>query len=89
MLAGELLAAGADHTTAFRRYEEVFRGYAKIGEQGRPGAFLAPRTRFGMRARSLMFRTAPLMRAMMWLTDRFATAVELREYPIGAPRSEV
>jgi 2-polyprenyl-6-methoxyphenol hydroxylase-like FAD-dependent oxidoreductase len=89
VLAGELLAAGGDHLTAFRRYEEVFRGYAKIGEQGRPGAFLAPRTRLGMRARNTMFRTAPLMRAMGWLTDRFATAVELRDYPALTAAGEV
>jgi 2-polyprenyl-6-methoxyphenol hydroxylase-like FAD-dependent oxidoreductase len=81
VLAGELLAASGEHGTAFRRYEEVFRSYAGVGEKGRPGAFLAPRTRLGMRARNLMFRTAGLMKAMLWLTDRFATAVELQDYP--------
>ncbi len=89
VLAGELLAADGDHEVAFRRYEEVFRGYAKVGEQGRPGAFLAPRTRLGMRARNLMFRTAPLMRAMLWITDRFATAVDLRDYPALTTCGEV
>jgi len=32
-----------------------------------------------------MFRTAPLMKAMLWITDRFATNVDLRDYPALAP----
>ncbi len=89
VLAGELLAAGGDHRVAFPRYEEVFRSYAGVGEKGRPGAFLAPRTRPGIFARNLMFRTAGLMKLMMWLTDRFATAVELQDYPAIARSAEV
>jgi 2-polyprenyl-6-methoxyphenol hydroxylase-like FAD-dependent oxidoreductase len=89
VLAGELLAAGGDHRDAFRRYEEVFRSYAGVGEKGRPGAFLAPRTRLGIVARNLMFRTSGLLKAMLWLTDRFATAVELRDYPALARSGQV
>jgi len=89
VLAGELLAAGGDHDTAFRRYEEVFRSYAGVGEKGRPGQFLAPRTRRGMWMRNLMFRTAGLLKAMLWLTNRFATAVELRDYPTMARSGQV
>jgi 2-polyprenyl-6-methoxyphenol hydroxylase-like FAD-dependent oxidoreductase len=89
VLAGELLAAGGDHRTAFRRYEEEFRSYARVGEKLRPGAMLAPRTRLGIWMRNLMFRTAGLMKPMMWLTDRFATAVELRDYPAAAGSEQV
>jgi 2-polyprenyl-6-methoxyphenol hydroxylase-like FAD-dependent oxidoreductase len=89
VLAGELLVAGGDHRVAFRRYEEEFRSYAGVGEKLRPGAVLAPRTRFGMRLRNLMFRTAGLMKPMMWVTDRFATAVELRDYPAMARAAQV
>ena len=89
VLAGELLAAEGDHDVAFRRFEEVFRSYAGVGEKGRPGTFLAPRTRLGIRFRNLAFRTAALMKAMMWVTDRFATAVELRDYPAMARSAQV
>jgi 2-polyprenyl-6-methoxyphenol hydroxylase-like FAD-dependent oxidoreductase len=81
VLAGELLAAGGDHEAGFRRYEEVFRGYAKVGAQTRAGQFLAPATALGIRLRNLVFRTSALMRGMLWITDRFATNVELRDYP--------
>jgi 2-polyprenyl-6-methoxyphenol hydroxylase-like FAD-dependent oxidoreductase len=89
VLAGELLAADGDHDVAFRRFEEVFRSYAGVSEKGRPGMFLAPRTRLGIRFRNLMFRTAGLMKAMLWLTDRFATAVDLRDYPAMARSAQV
>ncbi|MGI5125524.1 FAD-dependent monooxygenase [Pseudonocardia sp. CA-107938] len=89
VLAGELLAADGDHVVAFRRYEEVFRSYAGVGEKGRPGAVLAPRTRMGIRARNLMLRTAWMMRLTLWITDRFATAVELRDYPALARSRQV
>jgi 2-polyprenyl-6-methoxyphenol hydroxylase-like FAD-dependent oxidoreductase len=81
VLAGELLAAAGDHSVAFRRYEEVFRGYAKIGAMAKPGMFLAPATRFGIRMRNLMFRTGPMMRAMVWVAERFASKVDLPDYP--------
>ena len=51
VLAGELVAAGGDHTVAFPRYEEAVRGYAQACQKGgdRTGRFLAPHTRLGMR----------------------------------------
>ena len=51
VLAGELAAAGGDHTVAFPRYEEAVRGYAQACQKGgdRTGRFLAPHTRLGMR----------------------------------------
>jgi 2-polyprenyl-6-methoxyphenol hydroxylase-like FAD-dependent oxidoreductase len=85
VLAGELLAAGGDHRVAFRRYEEAFRGYARIAKQGNAGPFLAPRTRARMRMRNGMFRSRLLLRALLAMTDRFATDIDLRDY--AAPRS--
>ncbi|WP_312872346.1 FAD-dependent oxidoreductase [Kibdelosporangium persicum] len=80
VLAGELHRAGNDHLAAFRRYTELMRGYAKVNKNGNAGAFLAPRTKRGIRMRNLVFRRAALFGAMMWLTDRFATSIDLPEY---------
>ncbi len=78
VLAGEL--RHGDHETAFRRYTELMRGYAKVAKKGSAGPFLAPRTKRGIRARNWLFQRAFLFRSMMWLTDRFATDIELPEY---------
>ncbi len=78
VLAGELRQSG--HETAFRRYTELMRGYAKVAKKGSAGPFLAPRTTRGIRARNWLFRRAVLFRSMMWLTDRFATDIELPDY---------
>jgi 2-polyprenyl-6-methoxyphenol hydroxylase-like FAD-dependent oxidoreductase len=81
VLAGELLAAGGDHRVGFQRYEERFRGYAKVSEQGNAGPFLAPGSRLRMRLRNWMFNSPFLLRTMLKLTDRFATGIELVDYP--------
>lgn len=81
VLAGELLAAGGDHRVAFRRYEEVFRDYAKIAKQGNAGPFLAPPTRMRMRLRNWTFKSGLLLRMMLKMTDRFATDIDLKDYP--------
>jgi 2-polyprenyl-6-methoxyphenol hydroxylase-like FAD-dependent oxidoreductase len=81
VLAGELLVAGGDHRVAFQRYEEGFRGYARISRKGNAGPFLAPRTGTRIRMRNRMFTSRFLLRALLWTTDRFATDIELRDYP--------
>ncbi|GAA0603438.1 FAD-dependent monooxygenase [Kutzneria viridogrisea] len=85
VLAGELLAAGGDHRVAFQRYEEAFRGYAKVSRQGSAGPFLAPRSRPGMWARNAMFRSGLLLRMLLRMTDRFATRIELADYSAAHP----
>ena len=80
VLAGELHRAGGDHTVAFRRYTEIFRPYAKISKQGHAGKFLAPTTALGIRMRNWTFKRASLFGAMMKLTDRFATRIDLPDY---------
>jgi len=91
VLAGELAAANGDHRVAFARYEEKFRPYAKVSKNGNAGPFLAPRTRAGIRARNQLFRSGPLLRSMLWMTDRFATRIDLEDYPelVGASSSTV
>ncbi|GAA4199693.1 FAD-dependent monooxygenase [Streptosporangium oxazolinicum] len=81
VLAGELAAAGGDHRTAFRAYEEAFRGYAKVARQGSAGPFLAPATWGRIRMRNWVFKRRFLLRAMLRLTDRFATDIRLKDYP--------
>ncbi|QFZ24616.1 FAD-dependent monooxygenase [Saccharothrix syringae] len=80
VLAGELRRADGDHTTAFRRYTELFRGYAAVAKKGNAGPFLAPRTGLGIRLRNLVFEHSALFGAMMRFTDRFATRIDLPEY---------
>jgi 2-polyprenyl-6-methoxyphenol hydroxylase-like FAD-dependent oxidoreductase len=80
VLAGELAAAGGDHTVAFRRYEEIFRGYAKVSERASAGPFLAPRTKLRMRLRNWTFKSKLLLRMMLKMTDDFATDIELADY---------
>jgi 2-polyprenyl-6-methoxyphenol hydroxylase-like FAD-dependent oxidoreductase len=80
VLAGELAAASGDHAAAFAAYEDQLRRYAKIARQASAGAFLAPPTRRKMWLRNLTFRSGFLLKAMLKLTDKFATDIELKDY---------
>ncbi|WP_231618942.1 FAD-dependent monooxygenase [Nonomuraea sp. SBT364] len=80
VLAGELAAAGGDHRAGFAAYQEAFRGYAKVARQGNAGPFLAPATPGRIRMRNWMLRRRVMMKAMLKITDRFATGIELRDY---------
>jgi 2-polyprenyl-6-methoxyphenol hydroxylase-like FAD-dependent oxidoreductase len=87
VLAGEIEAELArpdgDISAALRRYTEVFRPYArKVASQGSAGKFLAPATRRGIRMRNWVFKRRFMMAWMLWITDRFATNIELRDYPL-------
>jgi 2-polyprenyl-6-methoxyphenol hydroxylase-like FAD-dependent oxidoreductase len=84
VLAGELMAADGDHRQAFARYEQVFRGYAKVSGRGSAGPFLAPRTKARIWLRDLMFRSSLLLKLMMKMTDDFANDIELVDYPARA-----
>lgn len=81
VLAGELVEAGGDHRLAFQRYEERFRSYARATRKGNAGPFLAPRTKMRMRMRNWTFTSAFLLRVMLAMTDRFATGIDLKDYP--------
>ncbi|MEC3976187.1 hypothetical protein QMK34_12960 [Amycolatopsis sp. H20-H5] len=84
VLAGELLNADGDHRVAFEAYHRKFRDYAKISRQGNAGAFLAPATGIRMKLRNWTFKSRFLLRAMLNLTDRFATRIDLEDYPGSA-----
>ncbi|MFI9814030.1 FAD-dependent monooxygenase [Saccharothrix variisporea] len=80
VLAGELLAAGDDHRTAFTRYESLFRGYTKVAAKANAGPFLAPPTRARMAMRNWMFRSPLMLKLMLKSTDWFATSIDLPDY---------
>ncbi|UOX91247.1 FAD-dependent monooxygenase [Amycolatopsis sp. FBCC-B4732] len=84
VLAGELLAAGGDHRVAFARYEEQFRGYAKISQRGSAGPFLAPPSPLRIKLRDWTFKSRFLLGLMLKATDRFATDIELKDYAPGS-----
>ncbi|MFI6481647.1 FAD-dependent monooxygenase [Nonomuraea sp. NPDC050663] len=69
VLAGEL--SQADYRTAFDRYEKILRSFAKGAAQGNAGRFLAPRRRYGIWLRNLLFRKR-------FLLDRMAKEGEKR-----------
>ena len=92
VLAGELAAAGGDHTAAFAAYERILRPAVKIGQkQGKgSGGFLAPVDDKKIAGRNKAYKM--LTRKMVagffnWLTARAANAVEYKEYPttVAAP----
>jgi 2-polyprenyl-6-methoxyphenol hydroxylase-like FAD-dependent oxidoreductase len=83
VLAGELVRAAGDHRVAYPAYEAKFRGYAKVAEKVSGGTVLAPKTRLGIRSRNALFSLSFLFRPLMKLSDRFATDIELEDYPAG------
>jgi 2-polyprenyl-6-methoxyphenol hydroxylase-like FAD-dependent oxidoreductase len=84
VLAGELLAADGDHRVAFARYEEQFRGYAKVAQRGSAGPFLAPPSPLRIKLRDWTFRSRFLLGLMLKATDKFATDIELKDYASGS-----
>lgn len=85
VLAGELAAAGGDHTIAFPRYEREVRPAAEAGlKQARgAGPFLAPATAAAIRRRNrtyrMMFRQ-PLLAVFLRLAVKAANKLSLKDY---------
>ncbi|MEV6828519.1 FAD-dependent monooxygenase [Amycolatopsis sp. NPDC051102] len=84
VLAGELHAAGGDHRIAFARYEELFRGYAKVSQRGSAGPFLAPPSPLRIKLRDWTFKSRFLLGLMLKATGKFATDIELPDYASGS-----
>ncbi|MEU3621392.1 FAD-dependent oxidoreductase [Amycolatopsis coloradensis] len=85
VLAGELAAAHGDHEVAFARYEEKMRGPVKVSQKQAAGigTFLAPKTRFMVGYRNVLYRvlgSRPMTKVFTWLTSRAANAVPLENY---------
>ncbi|WP_410647228.1 FAD-dependent monooxygenase [Amycolatopsis sp. cmx-4-54] len=91
ILAGELAAAHGDHEAAFARYEEKMRGPVKVSQKQAAGigTFLAPKTRFLVGYRNVLYRvlgSRPMTKVFTWITSRAANAVTLENYdaPVAA-----
>jgi 2-polyprenyl-6-methoxyphenol hydroxylase-like FAD-dependent oxidoreductase len=81
VLAGELAVAGGDHRAAFGRYDQQLHRYARIARKGNAGRFLAPPTPARIRLRNWTFKFSLPLRLMLRVTDRYATDIDLRDYP--------
>jgi 2-polyprenyl-6-methoxyphenol hydroxylase-like FAD-dependent oxidoreductase len=82
VLAGELAAADGDHRAAFAAYERALSDYARANSKRPPGE-IAPNTRWGIRARGWLLRTAtrvPGGGKLMGDMQRTANMVSLRDY---------
>lgn len=84
VLAGELGRAHGDHVTAFSRYEEIMRPYAKASRTLAPGGVdgFLPRGRFMLRLRVLSARLMhhwPMRQLVARMLDKSAV-IELPDY---------
>ncbi|WP_431897108.1 FAD-dependent monooxygenase [Nonomuraea sp. bgisy101] len=84
VLAGELAAAGGDHTVAFARYEEQIRGYAKACQRVAEGAggFFAPKN---VRRRNRIYKVLAssfLIGFLDRLSTKAANSIKLKEYAL-------
>jgi 2-polyprenyl-6-methoxyphenol hydroxylase-like FAD-dependent oxidoreductase len=87
-LAGELAAAGGDHTIAFPRYEQRIAKFARGTQKGgdTTGKFLAPRTARGIRFRNGMHNFAWFMALSAKIAKDRSTNVDLPDYESLARR---
>lgn len=87
IVAGELAATPRDHRRAFRRYEELMRGYADSAQGLPPGGsrLLHPTSRAGVRAMRTAMRIAASRPVSRFFTSTLLTSEKhvptLPEYP--------
>jgi 2-polyprenyl-6-methoxyphenol hydroxylase-like FAD-dependent oxidoreductase len=81
-LAGELAAAGGDHTVAFPRYARLVADFARGAQKGgdTTGKFLAPRTAFGLRARDWAMNRKLFMALTFKIAGDRSTGIKLPDY---------
>lgn len=80
VLAGELYRAHGDYQVAFARYDAKYRGYASVSQKVNAGKFLAPGSRFGIRARNFLFSALATFGPLMKIVDRPASNLKLENY---------
>ncbi|ONI85191.1 FAD-dependent oxidoreductase [Saccharothrix sp. ALI-22-I] len=82
VLAGELAAADGDHEVAYRRYEDVMRGYAEGCQRGgdRAGKFLAPPSAFALRMRNGLLSNRFLLNLMLKAGKDVSSKIDLHDY---------
>jgi len=85
-LAGELAAAGGDHTIAFPRYERLVASFARAAQKGgeTTGSFLAPRTAFGLRARDWAMNRKLFMTLTFKIAADRSSGIDLPDYERAA-----
>jgi 2-polyprenyl-6-methoxyphenol hydroxylase-like FAD-dependent oxidoreductase len=94
VLAGELAAAGGDHQTAFRAYEDEMRDYVTANLRRPPGGTrgFAPSTRGGLWVRNQFMRTLPHLPGkglMMGGIQKASNSIRLKEYSTAHSGSAV
>jgi 2-polyprenyl-6-methoxyphenol hydroxylase-like FAD-dependent oxidoreductase len=82
VLAGELAAAGGDHTVAFPRYQQRIGGFARRTQKGgdTTGMFLAPKTATGIRVRNALNNQRWFLNLTFKLAADRSTALTLPDY---------
>ncbi|WP_049557143.1 FAD-dependent monooxygenase [Nonomuraea sp. SBT364] len=90
VLAGEIAAAGADHRTAFARYEQVMRGYATACQKSGEGVskFMVPDSRLMAWFVNQSYKLMPYMpwkKAIARSVRKTAEAVSLPDYGLTRP----
>lgn len=82
VLAGELAAAGGDHTVAFPRYEQRIGKFARGTQKGgdTTGMFLAPKTATGIRLRNALNNQQWFINLQFKLAADRSTNITLPEY---------
>ncbi|MEV4638810.1 FAD-dependent monooxygenase [Actinoplanes sp. NPDC049548] len=81
-LAGELAAAGGDHTVAFPRYEKLVGDFARRAQRGgnTTGRFLAPRTAHGIRMRNWLHNQQWFLGMVMKIAGDRSAKIDLPAY---------
>ncbi|MBD3941877.1 FAD-dependent monooxygenase [Microbacterium sp. NEAU-LLC] len=86
VLAGELARADGDHLAALAAYDARMRRPTRIARTGSAGPFLAPPSERRIHRRDRTFANPLMLRAMMWITDVFATDTSLPDYDLTTVR---
>ncbi|RSM52798.1 hypothetical protein DMB66_39650 [Actinoplanes sp. ATCC 53533] len=88
-LAGELAAAGGDHTVAFPRYEARLGSFARRAQRGGAGTgrFLAPRTARGLAIRNWLHNQGWFRTLTYKIAGERSAGIDLPDYARYAVRS--
>ena len=89
VLAGEVAAAGGDHTVAFPRYEARVAEFARRAQRGGAGAgrFLAPRTAHGLAIRNWLHNRGWFMAMTYKIAGDRSGGIDLPDHLAEAPRA--
>ncbi|GAA3916977.1 FAD-dependent monooxygenase [Actinoplanes auranticolor] len=88
-LAGELAAAGGDHTVAFPRYEARISRFARRAQRGGAGAgrFLAPKTAHGLAVRNWLHNREWFMKLTYRVAGDRSGGIDLPAYEVAESRA--